>query len=220
MSFATRVDNMVRTAGEKAQLADEFLTRSQIIPGTNIYFDYLANYDIRINALTGGVTSTGLRQLFGYIQLTEMRVTDGVGARKPFHGGLGDTVSSPSVAADYKYFGTAAFADIVHNWNLEHRNAFSVSIHDVRAASITNYWDSVVSEPFVVGVDSNRIRIWGTNPVAGKRITPADWADQVDTKFNTNAIDGDFHFDSTQNTGVLGANYRPMYVVRITEVVI
>lgn len=46
-----RSDTGGRKAGEKAQLPDEFITRSQIVAGTNIRFDYLDNHDIVINAL-------------------------------------------------------------------------------------------------------------------------------------------------------------------------
>ena len=51
-----------RIAGEKGQLPDEFLTRSQVLPGKNIRFDYLDNHDILINAETG-VGANGLKIL-------------------------------------------------------------------------------------------------------------------------------------------------------------
>ena len=45
-----RHDHGTRVAGDKAIYPDEFLTRSQVLPGEGIRFDYLGNHDIVINA--------------------------------------------------------------------------------------------------------------------------------------------------------------------------
>ena len=55
-----RHDHGTRVAGDKGIYPDEFLTRSQVLPGEGIRFDYLGNHDIVINA-EGGMTVNGAK---------------------------------------------------------------------------------------------------------------------------------------------------------------
>lgn len=128
--FQSRVDLGVRIGGEKANKPDEFITRSQIIPGTNVTFEYLDNDDIRINAL-GGAESAGASQIIR--QLTAVVApyyypdsdTDGsIGAFESIselHAGA-ETASRPGsgVTSAYKknHFSDPKGCIIYHGWNL------------------------------------------------------------------------------------------------------
>jgi len=150
-----RRDFGVRGAFEKAVKGDEAITKSQLVPGTNITFDYLDNQDIRINAITGGTTTstTGNRMLVADVDL----------AITPL---VGQGTIHKNLQESGRHFGTAKYVDIYHNWNLKTKDHFQHSIVD-----ITNYglgYESIHttsphSVPKVVGLDSNRLRIWATD---------------------------------------------------------
>ena len=45
-----RIDLFARTAGEKAQKPDEFITKSQLVAGSRVTLEPQDNHDIKINA--------------------------------------------------------------------------------------------------------------------------------------------------------------------------
>ena len=154
MAYAKRKDMFVRVGGEKAQKADEFLTRSQIIPGTNVWFDYLDNYDIRINAMTGGGGGgAGIRM----ITLEAEVVQKDPERIKHYATEAQDTYSD---IQKHKH-GTAVFLDIIHNWNLDHKDKFIAQVIDRRPGVVPS-GKSMHSLPKIHGVDGNTIRVWAT----------------------------------------------------------
>lgn len=173
MKYLGRKDIGIRLGGEKGRKADEFLTRSQLVPGNNIYFDYLANWDIRINAVAGGGGSagSGLRNLIAYIVVGTPLPTDS----KRTHLDLNSSLTTTNAAAK-KYFGTTVFQDIYHCWNLPSKDHFAYSIEDLTETMLPHP-AATVSLPNVVGVDENRIRLWTTKPVPNTRLDPEYWVD-------------------------------------------
>lgn len=165
MSFPRRQDFGVRGAGEKAQVSDEWLTRSQVIQGQNIWFEYLANHDIRINALAGGGGGGSdidccKRMITAEIQMNhsndyylENFFNQTSGNR---HISTMDNVNG--VASDRRQFGTKVSFDIAHNWNLSKQDAFISNIMDLRRPPAGTY--STDSKPRIVGIDENRVRIY------------------------------------------------------------
>lgn len=176
MGLAERKDFGVRVAFEKARKPDEGITRSQIQPGRNVYFDYLPNYDIRINAITGGTTSGGVRNLVAYVK-TMLRPQQENG-RGQYD--VQDLTTGTGIQTHHKqFYGTALFIDVYHNWNLPSKDHFTFSVEDLR----TKYYPSKIdfsamkSIPHVVGVDKNRVRIWATDCMASTRSEPRLWVD-------------------------------------------
>lgn len=178
MAFAQRKDLVSRVAGEKAQKPDEFLTRSQIIPGTNITFDYLTNWDIKINALTGGTTVvTGDRMISGTLQFSYDASDDENDAmfskntlmknasltRYHVAADADTTTDTDSIvygesAQAQRFFSTLVYADIVHNWDLPNRNNFLISFVDMRNGLAGA--SSFKCIPKAVGIDTNTVRIF------------------------------------------------------------
>lgn len=157
MAYARRKDMFVRLGVEKAQKPDEALARSQIIPGTNITFDYLDNYDIRINAKTG----TGGGQ-FGIRMITlEAKVTQKDPDNVKHYATEDESPYNVLTATHKKRYGTAVFLDIVHNWNLSHRDKFIAEIIDKRPA-VSQANPGIHSLPKIIGVDENTVRVWAT----------------------------------------------------------
>jgi hypothetical protein len=186
MAYPDSVDLQVRVAGEKALYPDEFLTRSQPIPGTNISFDYLSNGDIRINANVGPggdnviiiddtIMYVGPRMMTGVINCDVYNYgefNEGAGHR---HIAVDDTARGQ--ASDRKYFGTAMYADIVHNWDLTDEQSWILNLVD-----ITEGISSPISYqgfPKVVALDNNTIRVWVT--VSLSVHVPANWRANANT---------------------------------------
>ena len=158
MAYARRKDMFVRLGVEKAQKPDEALARSQIIPGTNITFDYLDNYDIRINATTGTSpgTSTGIRMITLEAYVTQKNPEK----VKHYATEAQDTFSNIDATHKIKH-GTAVFLDIVHNWNLNHKDKFIAQTIDRRPGVVSGE-KALHSLPKIHGVDANTIRVWAT----------------------------------------------------------
>lgn len=176
MSLAQRKDFGVRIAGEKAQKADESIMRSQIQPGRNIYFDYLPNWDIRINSISAGATAGGVRNLIAYIKIRMRPVSDV--ARGQFD--VQDETTGSGIETHHKqFYGTALFQDVYHNWNLPSKDHFTYSVEDLRNKFYPTKIDvsAMKSIPHVVGVDNNRIRIWATDCMVSTRSEPRLWVD-------------------------------------------
>lgn len=150
----TRRDFGVRGAGEKAVKIDEWLTRGQLKPGTNITFDYLSNYDIRINALTGGTsTESGNRLITVDIDVS-------------IQPAIGQGTEHISIKNDGNKFGTAKYVDVKHNWDLSNPDKFQYSIVDKTQYGLgmpSIHWTNPHSCPKVIGVDSDTVRIWVTD---------------------------------------------------------
>lgn len=218
MSYAQRKDLGVRVAGEKAHKPDEFLTRSQIIPGTNITFDYLSNWDIRINALTGGGGGDKPRYIVADIVLMNKFNADLNHYDIQDPEGVGDKV---------KYFGTHVFADIHHFWGLNHPDGFIYSLIDCREATETAPY-RVDSIPTVVGVDGDTVRIVATDTASGNddpvrggtRFDPRIWVTLNEDEEMTNTR---FVFDEDQNAEhareKLPIELTPRYIIRIEEII-
>lgn len=191
MAYARRKDMFVRIGGEKGQKPDEFLTRSQLVAGQNIWFDYLDNWDIRINATTGGGGVTGIRMITLEAQVVQ-KDPDAVK-----HYATEDaTVYSVLTAENKKTYGTAVFLDIVHNWNLSHKDKFIAEMIDKRPYVGTAN-PGIHSLPKIIGVDSNTVRIWATfDPgiaVSGglfehNRINPRFWVGLENSTKNAERI--------------------------------
>lgn len=176
MGYSERKDMGFPVAGEKARKPDEFLTRSQVQPGRNIYFDYLANWDIRINAMTSG-NIAGVRNMIAYVRTTLRPVTDLTKVHYDLQDPAPDGISMKG--NEDQFFGTALFQDVYHNWNLPSKDHFTFSIEDLRDGSSIQKVDisAMQSLPHVVGVDNNRVRIWATNPKHLTRFDPRLWVD-------------------------------------------
>ena len=132
-----RHDLGMRQAGDKAIYPDEFLTRSQVLPGQNIRFDYLDNHDIVINA-EGGTTINGgkvLRTLTAVLVLKPYPDTAFIDV-----GGTHKTVvPTVPVNEEQKHLGSDLDVDfasirqhhlfapegvrVFHNWNIPKVNA-------------------------------------------------------------------------------------------------
>jgi hypothetical protein len=178
MSIAQRFDIGRRGAGSKAQMPDEFLTRSQVIPGTNIWFEYMANWDIKIHANTGvGVTAAGYRFLIAYFELTE-RPPDLDGQRYNQRIDAEDTTHGSAV--DRLYFGSSFYINIRHNWDLNSPHHYIESISSISNPIITappEYNDLV---PRVIGIDTNTVQVQGTIKPAAY-LTRTKWTDNTKT---------------------------------------
>ena len=140
--FAERKDLGVRVAGEKARLADEFITRSQVVAGTNITLDTLPNFDIRISAVGGGGGGVQARQL----------TVDLWPVNRPA-GGLGLPVDIAN-----HYYASVGYVDLTHNWNLFNKDSFHFTWVDLASAPGINA--ARHSCPRAVGLDANTVRIW------------------------------------------------------------
>lgn len=222
MALSERKDFGVRLAFEKGRKSDEGITRSQLQPGNNIYFDYLTNWDIRINALTSGNIS-GIRNMIAYVR-TNLRPPDYY-----IHLDLQDETaigSDPLVDAHNKqFFGTAVFQDVYHNWNLPSKDHFTYSIEDLRDNSSPSVVDfsAMQSLPHVVGVDANHVRIWATNPMHLTRFDPRLWVDvdgsnlMQNTVFPSRSDDvGDDNPYRILNQGAY--EIPPFYAIKIYEI--
>lgn len=183
--FVQRNDLGVRTAGEKAQLPDEFLTRSQLVPGTNITFTYEDNWDIRINALTGsGTAGDRDRIISGNVVFSFTSLAGGVhknnayfhhqymmrnaGALGYYHGAVDhpvppnlDSSIAEAPADARRFYGSLVFADIAHNWNLPNKDNFLYSLIDKRSFAMSAH-SSVKSIAKIIAIDKNRVRIYVT----------------------------------------------------------
>jgi len=175
--FTERQDLGTRIAGEKGHLADEFLTRSQVIEGTNITIERLGapTWDIRINATSGSGGNIIMTDA-GAIITPRMLAADILIKHKP---GSGTCLNHTSIKDGGIFYGTTKYIDIVHNWNLpgetfgktavsgniiNHYDKFQYSIID-----LTTYGGSYphktnpYSFPKVVGIDPNTVRVWCTD---------------------------------------------------------
>jgi len=155
-----RKDLGMRGAGEKAQKPDEWLTRSQIVPGTNITFDYLTNWDIVINAHIGaGSAFTQRRMLTGTVILDKFHANAFYSTSPDLHIAADD--KDNGAAGDRRYYGTGKYFDIVHNWELSPINSYLCTLEDIRIGFSSPL--SFDSWPKVVGIDKNTIRIIATD---------------------------------------------------------
>jgi hypothetical protein len=78
-------------------------------------------------------------------------------------GGANPRASANSIlglAADRRYYGSIAFADIHHNWNLTNKNSLIAHLVDIRAIPDAYTIDS---RPKIYGLDENTVRIMLTN---------------------------------------------------------
>lgn len=186
MSLPKRKDLQTRTAGEKAQFPDEFITRSQVIPGENIRIDYLNNHDIRISALTGagsdrtraiGRVLTGEVDVKNFLALTD---AEGTNSYQYLFVGKEDPNTDLTGLSGYaSKYGTMYYYDVHHNWNLPDKGSFLYSVVDERELSGASVYLSLNSNIKVVGIDANTIRFWATDIF--KVDEPADWAANADT---------------------------------------
>lgn len=190
MGLAQRKDLGVRAAFEKGRKADEGITRSQIQPGRNVYFDYLPNWDIRINAIAAGAAAGGVRNLVAYVK-AKLRPQHEEGRG---HFDVQDESTGDGIVTHHKqFYGTALFVDVYHNWNLPSKDHFTFSIEDLREQYYPSKIDfsAMKSMPHVVGVDVNRVRIWATDCMVGTRSEPRFWVDTdgEDNMTNTRLAD-------------------------------
>jgi len=210
-----RKDLGIRIGAQKAQKADEVLTRSQLLPGNNISFEYFGPtgqnaWDIKIHALQSSVGVGGLRDLHCIISLT--RSPQNILNQK--HYDLQDSEGSGSVK---KYFGSMVYADIKHFWDLPSPNMFQYSFVDMRRITETAS-GRVDSLPTVVGIDGNTVRIIATDPKIDTRFNPLLWVDtelgeQTNTKFINFKNEG--YVTAEQNS----IEATPIYSFRLTEVI-
>ena len=217
MAFAQRKDLGVRTAGEKAQKPDEFLTRSQLVPGTNITFDYLGNWDIKINALTGGGGGDGVdcckRIISGELLFTwqesydendamfnQYALSKNSSGNDYYHVGVDNLATTDLITtgkiSKQRWFNTLVYTDIVHNWGLADPNNFLFSIIDLRDG-ITGI-GSYNFIPKLVGINENTVRIWvgllpfGTFTSAGWQNWSAGGSSTYKLGNTANVINGGF----------------------------
>lgn len=166
MSQQLRTDFGMRVGGEKGQLKDEFLTRSQLVPGSSIWFEYMANYDIKIHASVsggggGGVFSMHDKMMTGIITLDEFYSGAFNQSSGDLHVAVDDDING--IAGDRRYYGTMKYKDIVHNWGLDPIDAFLIRLQDNRSHfSGTISLDSL---PKIVSIDKNTIRIFATETI-------------------------------------------------------
>jgi len=225
MSLSKRRDLGVRIAGDKARLPDEFITRRQIVKGANIDIEYLSNWDIRISAYNGsggsgggfGDDDKGPRDLYVELKLVRPFINN------RFHYDLRDD-DAPSPEFQ-KYFGTHCFAEIRHNWNLNHRDAFQYSYIDVREQITPSPTNRTNGHPRIIGIDGNKLRIIATDTVGNTRTNPYHWVELDETGSvpkmkNTRLL----HFSGTSPDTVGGESQgdhhilTPTFRIRITEV--
>lgn len=222
MAFAQRTDMGVRTAGEKAQMPDEFLTRSQVIPGLNVTFTYLGNHDIKINSHAGGAggdTDCCYRVINGDIEIG-WSGTDGLfdtGSlsmdtdRK--HVAVDDEETGPTASAGIvsnmkRYYGTAMFADIVHNWALDNKNNFTCKFTDTRVFSTGT--GGLKSFPKVVGIDNNTVRIYVT-VLPGGTFSGDTWTAWQNWSHGNTTSDRHGDISNLTDNGILDAEVAPKY---------
>lgn len=209
MSIAQRFDIGRRGAGSKAQMPDEFLTRSQVIPGTNIWFEYLANWDIKIHANTvGGAVGISPRFLVATVELSELP-PDKDAQRYLQRIAYGNAIGS---ATDRLYFGTSYYINIRHDWNLvsPHHYLFAVSsINDETIAVPPEYNDLY---PRVIGVDKNTVQIQGSVK-PGNYYDRTIWTDNDKTQF-LEPTDWD---SLVAPQGLYDGP--PVYVIRLQEII-
>jgi len=175
MSFATRRDFGVRVAIEKGQKPDEAMARSQFLPGRNITFEWMANYDLKIHADTiGGGAGSSIRMFAGLITLSLIPISGS--SRGYDHNSL---ESGLGAATSRFHYGQAKFIDVVHNWELSDAQGFDYSIYRT--------WEGIIAPaglPLpkdhvkVIGIDENTVRIWGTEIGT---LLAEDWAANSDT---------------------------------------
>lgn len=143
MTWRPTLDFGRRIAGAKAARPDEFLTRSQLVPGDNITFEYLPNLDIRINGLAGGGGGgSAIRFLrsvipFGYLPRE--------GKSKTYNDNPANVLKR-------------VYNDIHHNWGLSDRRNILWNIYEeVEGASVpANIADTIR----LVAINQNTVRIW------------------------------------------------------------
>lgn len=167
MSATDRKDMGVRVAGEKAVKSDEFVTKSQVVAGTNVTITYVAPpgasasapKDIIINTTLGGGGGTGVpaRMITDIVELL-LRPTSG--STGYAYAGI---ESSHAAVPDRKYFGSAKFIDITHNWGLSEVNGYLLTIEDLTYHNLAGepHRTLIHSKPESVGLDANTIRIYG-----------------------------------------------------------
>lgn len=213
MAFAERKDMGVRVAAEKARKPDELITRSQIIPGRNIYFDYLPNWDIRINAVAGG-TVAGTRSMIAYVKVT-LRPT---AISTIVHLDLQDDATGTGITdSDKQYFGTALYQDVFHNWNLPSKDHFLYSVEDLRQP-ISPSPTPMMSLPAVVGLDNNSVRIWVTDTVLDTRFDPKLWVDTDDGLMTKTRLAARGEEANYERPNQIGIETTPYYKITLMEV--
>lgn len=166
MSFAPRVDLHGRIGGEKGRLPDEAITRSQLVPGTNISFDYLSNWDIKINAHITGSGGGGdcCKRMLTTVFTVGTKITPDSG-KNPFAAGHKSCESATGVYAN-RFFGTVYYMDIVHNWNLSSPNSFLVTIVDESIPTTNNGKISTKAHIKVTALSADAIRVFVDVPYA------------------------------------------------------
>lgn len=143
MAWRSRIDLQRRVAGAKASLADEFLTRSQLVPGDNITFEYLPNLDIRINGLAGGggggASIRFLRSVipFGYLPRE--------GKSKIYNDNPANVIKR-------------VYNDVHHNWGLSDRRNILWNIYEeVEGLSTPSNIADMIR---LVAINQNTVRVW------------------------------------------------------------
>lgn len=162
MSNILRQDLGVRLAMEKGQLPDEGLTRMQLQPGNNIYFEYASNWDIIIHANVpagGGGGAAARRMMTGELSIDNFYSAAFNESAADLHVAVLDKDNGTAEAR--RFYGTAKFKDIHHNWKLSTKDAFLITIIDERTGVSGPY--SIHSIPKVVAINDNTIRIFVTD---------------------------------------------------------
>lgn len=197
------IDFGVPVGAEKARRADQAIVRKQLVPGNNVTFEYLPNWDIKIHANAQSAAINGIRDMIIEVKLS-----------RRFQGLANDHLDlQTGNGGDKKYYGTSIYSDIHHNWNLNHKDAFVYSLLDIRLPTgpLFNPIDSI---PTVVGVTTDTLRIIGTDAKINTRKDPSLWHDMDRTKLMKVTDAG---------AGYTGTNGQweevtPVYVFRVSEV--
>lgn len=127
MSFQNRNDFGVRIGIQKGILPDEALSRSQLVPGKGIRFNYLDNADIEISS-DGIVSVSGhkvVRQLSAVIQLNpgidddSNTPNDGFIPVSERHINVRPSDLNDDTLPRSNHFSSCVGAIVYHGWNLE-----------------------------------------------------------------------------------------------------
>lgn len=197
------IDFGVPVGAEKARRADQAIVRKQLVPGNNVTFEYLPNWDIKIHANAQSAAINGIRDMIVEIRLSR-RFLDVPTDHLDLQTGNGGWM---------KYYGTSIYGEVHHNWELSHKDAFQYTLLDVRGP-ISATFNPLDSIPTVVGVNTNKLRIVATDPMMGTRKDPSLWHDMDRTKLLsvTDASAGG------AKTNGQWEEATPVYIFRVTEV--
>lgn len=170
--LAKRRDFGVRIAGEKAQMPDEFLTRSQVIPGTNVYFEYLSNHDVRINASVG--YTPGIELPISILGIVSFAYRPPNTDATRHIAALDADYEEDGLSDEYPiYYGSSIYMDIFHNWNLLHQHDYILQINPLSTGKThiglngSGYYGTVGFEALIHHhpLSGNAIRLFSSVPI-------------------------------------------------------